>query len=291
MLSSNVSPIRSRVRRVAHRTAGHTHGPITRLMSPGDFGELVKPFVFLDYFAMDRFDGPGMADHPHSGIATHTTLLQGGLEYRDSTGKSGRLQPRSVEWMQAGGGVWHGGAPLKGDAVRGYQLWVALPRDLELAPARSEYVDASEVEGDGRVRVLLGAYGAMKSRIAAPSPMTYLHVRLEDGEAWTYQPAAGHDIAWVAVNQGKLHLAGAVLRNEMAVLEEGNHPVELRAEGATELVIGSAVKHPHPLICGYYSVHTSERALLDGEEGIRRVAASLGPRGLRGFLEAKAAAR
>src|SRR4051812_24994444 len=93
MTTSNVSAVRSRVRRVAQRTTGHTHGPITRLMSPGDLGELVKPFVFLDWFAIDRFDGPGMADHPHSGLATHTTLLQGSVDYRDSTGKSGRLLP------------------------------------------------------------------------------------------------------------------------------------------------------------------------------------------------------
>ncbi len=29
-----------------YRTSGHREGPITRLMSPGDIGELVKPFVF-----------------------------------------------------------------------------------------------------------------------------------------------------------------------------------------------------------------------------------------------------
>jgi hypothetical protein len=33
-------------RRIVHRTSGHPHGGITRLMSPGDLGELVKPFVF-----------------------------------------------------------------------------------------------------------------------------------------------------------------------------------------------------------------------------------------------------
>ena len=31
------------------RTAGKRHGPITRVFSPGDLGELLKPFVFLDY--------------------------------------------------------------------------------------------------------------------------------------------------------------------------------------------------------------------------------------------------
>jgi hypothetical protein len=32
------------------RTRGRTHRPVTRLMSPSDLGEILKPFVFLDLF-------------------------------------------------------------------------------------------------------------------------------------------------------------------------------------------------------------------------------------------------
>jgi hypothetical protein len=39
------------VSRIARRTRGQSHGPITRLMSPSDVGRLLKPFVFLDLFA------------------------------------------------------------------------------------------------------------------------------------------------------------------------------------------------------------------------------------------------
>jgi redox-sensitive bicupin YhaK (pirin superfamily) len=241
-------------------------------MSPGDLGELVKPFVFLDYFEASSSGGPRMPDHPHSGIATHTTLLEGSVDYRDSTGKSGRLSPGSVEWMQAGGGVWHGGAMVPGERIRGYQLWVALPASLEHLPAQSEYLEPGAIVTEGGVRVLLGSQGSLRGSIADVSPMTYLHVRLEDGESWRYQPPARHDVAWVAVNEGRLHVAGATIERQMAVFEEGDGALELRARGATELVLGSAVKHPHPLVCGYYSVHTSEQALAIGEAGIRRVA-------------------
>ena len=40
-------------RQIVLRTRGHAHGPITRLVSPGDVGEMIKPFVFLDYFEAD----------------------------------------------------------------------------------------------------------------------------------------------------------------------------------------------------------------------------------------------
>jgi redox-sensitive bicupin YhaK (pirin superfamily) len=275
MIASSISAARSRGRGIVQLTAGHTHGPITRLMSPGDLGELVKPFVFLDYFEAPSSGGPQMADHPHSGIATHTTLLEGSVGYRDSTGKSGTLRAGSVEWMQAGGGVWHGGDMRPGDAVRGYQLWVALPASLELQPAFSQYLDPEAIESDGRVRVLLGSHGKQRSPIADVSRLAYLHVRLHDGEVWHYQPPVGHDVAWLAVNDGKLHVAATVVARRMAVFEQGDGALEVRAEGPTEFVLGSAAKHPHPLVCGYYSVHTSEHALALGETGIRKVASAL----------------
>ncbi|MFP3624387.1 hypothetical protein SB771_34510, partial [Burkholderia sp. SIMBA_051] len=37
-------------RAIVARTQGRRHGPVTRIVSPGDLGELIKPFVFLDYF-------------------------------------------------------------------------------------------------------------------------------------------------------------------------------------------------------------------------------------------------
>ncbi len=37
-----------RPRAIVHRTTGRTRGPITRLVSPGDLGQVLKPFVFLD---------------------------------------------------------------------------------------------------------------------------------------------------------------------------------------------------------------------------------------------------
>ena len=39
---------------IIYSTHGRTHGPITRLVSPSDLGEVMKPFVFLD---LARFDG------------------------------------------------------------------------------------------------------------------------------------------------------------------------------------------------------------------------------------------
>lgn len=263
-------------RRLVHRTRGQRQGPITRLMSPGDIGELVKPFVFLDYFDFSGFGGSGLPVHPHSGIATHTTIMDGSVLYADSTGKSGTLRARGVEWMQAGGGVWHGGGPGPHDGeLRGFQLWVALAPPLELAPAHSQYVDAASIPSDDHTRVLLGSYRGVSSAIPYPAPITFLQVNLRDGERWTFEPSNGHNIAWVAVATGGLRVAGTSLHREMALFEEGSAVIDVVADGNVEFVVGSALKHPHPLVTGDYSVHTSRETLTLGEAGIERVASTM----------------
>lgn len=51
-------------------------------------------------------------------------------------------------------------------------------------------------------------------------------------------------------------------------------------EGAV-LVVGSAVPHPYDLHLGYYSVHTSEQALIKGEQRIRELERQLSDAGDR----------
>jgi redox-sensitive bicupin YhaK (pirin superfamily) len=107
--------------KIQHRTRGKTHGPITRLVSPGDVGELIKPFVFLDWFDFDPKRSPGIGFHPHSGIATVTVVLEG--QIRETSGTKGIVDTKGVEWMRAGGGVWHTAGGAAGTArVKGFQL-------------------------------------------------------------------------------------------------------------------------------------------------------------------------
>ena len=88
-------------RRIDLRTRGRSHGSITRLVSPGDIGELIKPFVFLDYFDTDPATAPKFGFHPHSGIATLTLILSGQAFYKETTGREGIIDTGGVEWMRA----------------------------------------------------------------------------------------------------------------------------------------------------------------------------------------------
>jgi len=263
-------------RAIVHRTHGRTHGPITRLVSPADLGQLLKPFVFLD---LNRFrpdaGSQGFAMHPHSGIATVTFVMTGNLRYEDTTGKTGVLLAGGVEWMRSGNGVWHIGAPIGDAPMSGFQLWVALPSSEENAHAESVYLAPADVPHQGPARVLLGSHGTARSPIPAPAGMNYLAVSLEDGERWRYTPPAGHTVAWLAVSAGRLDVDGVVGSGELAVFEESEQAIDCVAQGDTTFVLGSAVKHPHDLVMGDYSVHTSQAALAQGQAEIERIGAEL----------------
>jgi hypothetical protein len=49
-MTESTAATQERPRQIVHRTHGRRHGPITRLMSPSDLGQTLKPFVFLDLF-------------------------------------------------------------------------------------------------------------------------------------------------------------------------------------------------------------------------------------------------
>jgi redox-sensitive bicupin YhaK (pirin superfamily) len=265
-------------RRIAHRTRGLRHGPITRLVSPSDIGEAIKPFVFLDLFDISESNAPNFGWHPHSGIATLTVVQEGAIEYQETTGAEGILPAGGVEWMRAGGGVWHTGAALQ--KAKGFQLWIALPEELENAPSQSQYLSADQVPQKKPARVILGSYDGVNSPIASPARINYLEVQLAAGEQWTYEPPLDHEVAWLAVSEGTLRAPGPVGTGEFVAFEEANGAISIQADRASRFVIGSAAKHPHDLVLGRYSVHTSYAALVAGESHIQRIGNQLVAAGL-----------
>ena len=145
------------------RTAGRRHGPIVRLVSPSDIGELIKPFVFLDH-AEVPFTGRKLTGiHPHSGIATLTTVLRGGLAYEDTTGKRGEVPTGGLEWMKAGGACGTTVVRSKATRCACSNSGSRCRRRRSTRQPESQYIAPDEVEADGPVRVILGRHGRARS--------------------------------------------------------------------------------------------------------------------------------
>jgi redox-sensitive bicupin YhaK (pirin superfamily) len=190
---------------------------------------------------------------------------------KNTNGATGLLPAGGIEWMRAGGGVWHGGGLGEPGRTRGFQLWIALPRDLELGPSESIYLSPEAVPTDGRVRVLIGTYGSATSSIKAPSPMNYLAVHFKAGERWSYQPPAGHTVLWTAVGKGSILVPDELQQGELVAFTSSGAVLEFEAQSDAEFVLGSAVPHNYELVLGSHSVHTSVEALREAETRILEI--------------------
>jgi redox-sensitive bicupin YhaK (pirin superfamily) len=271
IVAKSTAVTEERPRQIIHRTHGRRHGPITRLMSPSDLGDILKPFVFLDLFDTEGGSFSGFGLHPHSGIATLTRMLEGSVRYEDTTGATGILPEGGVEWFKAGHGAWHGGGAGESGRSRGFQLWIALPPEHELGPPESIYLAPEAIHRNGPASVLLGKLGEVSSPLQAPSSINYLSVRLKAGESWRYQPPPRHTICWIALSTGSLAVPESVQAGELAILDPSNEAIDFHAEADTEFVLGSAVRHPYELVLGNYSVHTSRASLRAGEQRIAEI--------------------
>jgi redox-sensitive bicupin YhaK (pirin superfamily) len=275
-----------RTRSVTYRTRGRAHGPIVRLMSPSDLGEVLKPFVFLDLFEADMGQmRDAMPVHPHSGIATITVFTEGDVRFEDPDAGQGTIAYGGVEWLQAGGGVWHGQelSPGVSGRVQGFQFWVALPPEFENGPPKSQYLDATAMKRIGPAHIIIGAYQGAVSPVQAPKGFNYLLVTLKPGESWTYEPPRGHSVAWLAVAQGGVSTNESLSAGDMAVFDPSDAPISLSTAGETDamFVLGSAVPHNYTLHMGNYSVHTSAEALDRGERRIAELGQKLAEAGDR----------
>src|SRR5258708_22336838 len=149
--------------------------------------------------------------------------------------------------MQAGRGMWHGGGIGEG-RTRGFQLWIALPPELELGPTLSLYQPPEEVQVDGPARILLGSYGSASSVIESPSPINYLAVRLKAKERWRYEPPAGHSVLWTAISSGAVSVPDELRHGDLVVFEQSHRAVEFEAFSDVEFLLVSASRPEHDLV-------------------------------------------
>ena len=265
-------------RSIVHRTMGNKHGPITRLVSPGDLGEVIKPFIFLDLFQPPSVAGfKGFGWHPHSGICTVTVLLRGRSWYEETIHPRGELEQGGVEFFRAAKGAWHTGGPLGAGPVKGFQLWISLPEAQELNQPDSFYLKPEDVPVHGPARIILGSYQGLTSTIPATATINYLDVNLSMGQRWEYLTPADHNVAFVSVSAGTLKTGEneMIQEGELVVFNEGGGNLVFEATSDVQFMLGTAVKHPHELHCGSYSVHTSRQALKTGEAEIQRIGTEL----------------
>jgi hypothetical protein len=177
-----------------------------------------------------------------------TVFTEGDVTFDDPQAGHGTLDYGGVEWVRAGKGMWHGKELSAGTSptAQGFQLWIALPPDLETAEPDAQYIVSEQIPVAGPARVMVGSYVGAASPVRAPGGINYLLVTLKPGERWTYEPPTGHHVAWVAVGRGALQAGQRVSSGELAIFDHGAIPIALEGVAGTgaTFVLGSAVPHP-----------------------------------------------
>jgi redox-sensitive bicupin YhaK (pirin superfamily) len=251
------------------------NGPIARLISPHDLGEKLKPFIFLDHLNANVPDAFGFGLHPHSGISTLTYQLNVDVNYIDTEGFRGVLKARGLEWMQAGGGAWHGGTMSRGGEVEGFQLWVSLPPEVEDSKSFSLYVEPEKVPRSGPLSVLLGSYGELNSLIKTPSEMNYFYLDLKASQRFDFEVPSNHSISWAFIHRGQSVINDELCSGDFLVFNGPGNRIVFQAQTDSQILFGSAVPHNYDLVTGYYSVHTNKNSLKMGEQKIQELGKNL----------------
>jgi hypothetical protein len=144
-----------------------------------------------------------------------------------------------------------------------------MTRNLAIAhslPARTERKVMARTRGSGHGPIV---------RLMSPSDLGQ-HLKpfvfLDRIDADAYETPPGHEVGWLAVSHGSVFGEGTFNAGDMIVFDKSDAAIPLQggADGAI-FVLGSAVPHPHDLVLGYYSVHTSEKALKAGDARIAEV--------------------
>ncbi|AXG82202.1 pirin family protein [Streptomyces paludis] len=135
---------------------------------------LTDPFLAL---VEDRFSTPGFAWHPHRGLETVTTVIDGVLEHGDNLGHTGALEAGEVQWMTAGRGIIHRELAYRDERAHVLQMWLNLPARKKMTPSR--YQDLTK---------------AAMPRVTAPGVRIDVHAGTVDGvtgAADTHHPVQG----------------------------------------------------------------------------------------------------
>jgi redox-sensitive bicupin YhaK (pirin superfamily) len=169
---------------------------------------LTDPFLFL---SEDWFSKPGFDWHPHRGIETVTTVLDGVLEHGDNLGNAGALEPGDVQWMTAGRGIIHRELAYRDEHAHTLQLWLNLPAARKLTETRYQDLLRASRPRVARSGALLDVISGTVDGIVGPA-LNHVDVQgvlltLEPSTALDYPLPAAHR-AFAYVLSGHVTVAG-----------------------------------------------------------------------------------
>jgi redox-sensitive bicupin YhaK (pirin superfamily) len=218
------------------------------------------PFLVL---GEDWFSTPGFDWHPHRGMETVTTILDGVLEHGDNAGHTGVLQGGDVQWMTAGRGIIHRELAFRDEHAHTLQLWLNLPAHSKMVDTRYQDLLAKKrpvaTPTPGvTVDVISGAVAGIEGPALNHWSIAAAIVTLEPGTSFDHLlPAPDRAFAYVldgeAAIAGRRTLAGEIAWSDPLPGTEGDSTLRVDArdrERTTKLMIYSGRPIMEPIAMG-----------------------------------------
>jgi redox-sensitive bicupin YhaK (pirin superfamily) len=226
------------------------------IIAPDD-PSLTDPFLAL---AEDWFSSPGFEWHPHRGIETITTVVDGVLEHGDNLGNAGALQPGDVQWMTAGRGIIHRELAYRDEHAHTLQLWLNLPATEKLTETRYQDLLADRRPRLTRPGAVLDVVSGSVDGVTGPAlnhlPIQGVLVTLDPSTTLDYPLPAAHR-AFVHVLSGRVTAAGRPLTEAQTAWSDpvkgGNSRLRLvtpDGDAVTRVMIYSGTPLREPIAFG-----------------------------------------
>jgi redox-sensitive bicupin YhaK (pirin superfamily) len=249
-------------------------GFLIRRLLPNSQVKSIGPFVFWDHmgpahFAHDIHRKADVRPHPHIGLATVTYLLAGGFMHRDSLGNVQRINPFDLNIMKSGSGIVHSERIpddiRQSDAeVRGLQIWIALPEELEVSDPSFYHYDAKDLphmqEEGLQVTVLIGEGFGLKSPAIMFSPTQLIHVKLP--EQFSFDWRRQHPQQGIYIINGDIQINGKNYPTYEMLEISDLDSVTITALTDTELLIFGGATLDKPRIL-WWNFVSSDQTRLD----------------------------
>ena len=238
--------------------------PVRTLFSYQSMGELLSPFLMLDYASPTRFlpatTAKGVGPHPHRGFETVTIVYEGELAHKDSAGNSGIIGPGDVQWMTAGAGILHeemhsAKFTQQGGMLSMAQLWVNLPANQKMTPPAYQAIEAERIpciqfENDqGTARLIAGNHAGLCGPAKTHTAMQVWDLQIKKGAVISL-PAANDWSTALAILHGQVKADkgfagdGSLIAYSQAgsgielVASEDTHALFLSGEPIREPIVG-----------------------------------------------------
>jgi redox-sensitive bicupin YhaK (pirin superfamily) len=246
----------------------------------------VSPFILMDYGPPKDFTPlargkRGVGWHPHRGFETVTLAWEGAVAHRDNAGHAGVIGPGDVQWMTAGGGIFHEeyhdeSLTRSGGRMHMMQLWVNLPKKDKGAKPAYQPIDAAQIpvvtlESGGHVRVIAGDFRDARGPARTFTPVTMLDVRLGAGERLDVPLPRSYNALAVVARGGVTAGGRSAAAGELVLFANDGSSLDLVASEESHVIVLAGEPIDEPIVqYGPFVMNTIdeiEQAFLDVERG------------------------